>query len=328
MIFEFTSVAGLLFLVGTSVPPGRLSVMTDAMNAADKFAAAGRSQAHIKPTTYLYLGDAAKQIMEETESGTLASNAKNSAAAAAAVSAAVEEVVETLGACTTALHCNRESIKQKRGEMDIQGTVAIVCAHVFSGEGCCLPMTTPENHHYYNVLLEHFLRSRPDVADIYLDLMCRYHGKLKLIIQKLKGEGVLPPSADYINMLLPMMHAFDHDQDCQLKFSGLFAEGAGRRVGEQTEVLWSEVKDFFKIARYMTRAHWWDNYNCLLWLLSRRKQERFPVMLASRIMRINLKVGEYFASSLALVFIQLFSPAGDFVISFSFLILYCLLPCS
>ncbi|KAL4544701.1 hypothetical protein Ndes2526B_g00649 [Nannochloris sp. 'desiccata'] len=152
---------------GTLVPEGRLSVMTDAMNAADRYKSAGGSQTNNLPTTKLFLADAARTIMEETESGTLASSARRNAAAAAE---AVEEVVDT-GTCTTALHCNRECIKQKRGEMDIQGTVAIVCSHVFPGEGCCVPMTTPECHHYYDVLLDYLLRARTDVKDIYLDLI-------------------------------------------------------------------------------------------------------------------------------------------------------------
>lgn len=264
--------------------------MTDAMNAADRFAAAGRRQNGIKPTTSLFLGEAAQQIMDETESGALAKNAERGAKAAADAAAGEE------GPCTTALHCNRESIKQKRGEMDIVGTVAIVCPHIFPGLGCCIPMTTPENHHYYDVLLEYLLRTRPDTKDVYLDLMCRYRGRFKALIDKLSKEDIFPISADDINMLLPMMHAFDHNHACQLVYSALYAEGVGRRVGEQTEVLWSEIKPFFKIARYMTRAHWWDNYNCLLWLLSLRKQERFPAMLADRIARIDTKVGEYFAS--------------------------------
>ncbi|KAL4527333.1 hypothetical protein Ndes2437B_g02480 [Nannochloris sp. 'desiccata'] len=272
---------------GTPVPPVRLSVMTDAMNAADRFAAAGRRQNGIKPTTSLFLGEAAQQIMDETESGALAKNAERGAKAAAAAAAGEE------GPCTTALHCNRESIKQKRGEMDIVGTVAIVCPHIFPGLGCCIPMTTPENHHYYDVLLEYLLRTRPDTKDVYLDLMCRYRGRFKALIDKLSKEDIFPISADDINMLLPMMHAFDHNHACQLVYSALYAAGVGRRVGEQTEVLWSEIKPFFKIARYMTRAHWWDNYNCLLWLLSLRKQERFPAMLADRIARIDTKVDEF-----------------------------------
>ena len=270
--------------------------MTDAMNAADRFASAGRSQTVVDHTTCLFLGKVAEEILKESDSGHLALNAERSAAAAA--TAAADEEGETLGGCTTALHCNRESIKQKRGEMDIQGTVAIVCSHVFPGVGCCIPMTAPENHHYYDVLLEHLLCKRPDTRDVYLDLMCRYHGRFKALIERKKTEGFFPSSAEDINMLLPMMHAFDHNRGCQLKFSGLFAPGVGRRVGEQTEVLWSSVKTFFKIARYMTRAHWWDNYNCLLWLLSRRKQERFPVMLHNRINRINKKLGENSASFL------------------------------
>ena len=286
--------------------------MTDAMNAADRFASAGRSQANVKPTTSLFLGDAAKRVMKETKEGTLVSAAQQTAAAAvAAVSAAAEEALDGLGGCTTALHCNREFAKQGRGEMDIKGTVAIVCSHVFPGVGCCLPMTVPECHHFYDLVLDYLLRTRPDTRDVYLDLMCRYANRFKGLIDRLSSQGIFPTSSPDISMLLPMMHAFDHNLPCQLQFSALYAPGVGRRVGEQTEVLWSTVKPFFKIARYMTFAHWWDNYNCLLWLLSLRKQERLPVMLESRIKRINEKKGEIFVSFLLTLQSLATFPSGN-----------------
>ena len=269
--------------------------MTDAMNAADRFASAGRSQAKVTPTTSSYLGAAAEKVIEETNAGTLVSAAAQSAAAAVnTVAAAADDALHGLGGCITALHCNREFAKTGRGEMDIKGTVAIVCSHVFPGMRCCLPMTVPECHHFYDLLLEYLLRVRPDTKDVYLDLMCRYATRFKGLIDRLSSEGVFPTPNPDIEMLLPMMHAFDHNHQCQLKFSALYADGVGRRVGEQTEVLWSTVKPFFKIARYMTFAHWWDSYNCLFQLLSRRKQERFSTMLQSRIKRIDAKLGKNF----------------------------------
>lgn len=72
----------------------------------------------------------------------------------------------------------------------------------------------------------------------------------------------------------------------------LLQDGVARRVGEQTEALWSATKPFHKRARYMTAAHWQDNTNQLLWQLSLRKQQRFPVMLESKLKRIPKKIGE------------------------------------
>lgn len=72
----------------------------------------------------------------------------------------------------------------------------------------------------------------------------------------------------------------------------LLQDGVARRVGEQTEALWSLTKPFQKRARYMTPAHWQDNTNPLLWQLTLRKQKRFPRMLRRKLVRIETKIVE------------------------------------
>jgi len=69
-------------------------------------------------------------------------------------------------------------------------------------------------------------------------------------------------------------------------------EGAGRRIGEQTEQLWSLIKPFCKIARYMTKAHWYDAFNSALWALTLRKQRTAPAMLEGRVKRNKDHLGE------------------------------------
>ena len=68
-------------------------------------------------------------------------------------------------------------------------------------------------------------------------------------------------------------------------------EGAARRVGEQTEQLWSIIKPFCKRARYMTTAHWHDGLNQLLMLITKRKQLSIPALLEGKLARIDKKKG-------------------------------------
>ena len=68
--------------------------------------------------------------------------------------------------------------------------------------------------------------------------------------------------------------------------------GQGRRIGEQTEQLWALIKPFCKRARYMTRAHWQDGLNLLLWQLTLRKQRTMAATLQGKVERNAKKIGE------------------------------------
>ena len=107
-------------------------------------------------------------------------------------------------------------------------------------------------------------------------------------------RNLLDPAKDYVyEMLVPWMHAFDHDLPCQLKFNPLYRLGAGRRVGEQTEQLWAKMKPFAKIARYMCFHNWWDGMNFLLQGIARKTQAKMPATLLRRITSNETKLGEF-----------------------------------
>lgn len=274
---------------GVVVPPVKLSVCTDAMNSSNRFAAAGRSQQGIAPGSSTFLGSLALKVLADYRDGTLVNKAKERAEAAQR-STDEAGVASVVGACTTALSCNREATSHTRGEMAFFGMVCVVCAHVFPGLNLCIPMPTPEQHMFYDYVLGEAIRSRPDLVAIYLDLMCRYHKRFRALADDLIRQDVVAPEAREIALLIPWMHAFDHDLACQLQFSALYRHGAGRRVGEQTEAWWSLLKPLAKIARYMSEAHWFDSYNQLCWELTRRKQRGFPVMMQRRVERIDKKL--------------------------------------
>ncbi len=257
-----------------------MAVSTDAMNSANHYASRGKSQANIKPSTDTYLGSVAKAELARKES---------EAPPLDAIATAAELVRPE---CTVSLTCNRETSTASRAEMDVQGMVAMVCTHIIPCLGLALAMTAHEHHGYYERLLEYLLQRRPDLKFIYLDLMCRFAPKVPKIFESLKQRGLIHPDAlCALQLLVPWMHAFDHNMECQLQFNPLYREGAGCRVGEQTEQLWAKMKPFSKIARYMAIHHFWDNMNLLFEAITLKTQANFPSTLVRRVNKNKAKLG-------------------------------------
>lgn len=281
-----------MLLLGRTVPDAKVAICTDGMNGLNRFESAGEAQKDLMPSTKLYLGNPAARILQNRNSEEQEREDRQVAerAAEAALAASGENIASVIPACTSALSCNRELSHLNRAEMDICGVVSIVCAHNIPALRTTIAMTAPENHSFYDAAFREFFKFRSNGIDaIYLDLMCRYSARLKLLIDDMvEGDTTLAPLRE-VDMLLPWMHAFDHDLSCQLDFSGLYRLGAGRRVGEQTESWWAELKPWAKIARYMSRKNWWDGLNRLYLLHTRHKQRKFPAVMASKIKRIASK---------------------------------------
>jgi hypothetical protein len=68
-------------------------------------------------------------------------------------------------------------------------------------------------------------------------------------------------------------------------------KGVGHRVGEQSEQVWSQIKPFALIARYMTQAHWWQGYSLVFDLLSRLKQCALPELLDKKMRNTHTAIG-------------------------------------
>lgn len=257
-----------------------MSACTDAINSAFHYKSAGRSQAGINPSTQTYLcDDVAGKLMAGKASG------GGEASAAAPAAAPRPE-------CTVALTCNRETSAPTRSELSCYGMVAVVCSHTVPCPGLALPMPAHERHSFYVLLLSTLLERRSDVKFIYLDLMCRFADKVAGIIQRLEERGVVIPDGFMPELLLPWMHAFDHNKLCQYKFSPLYCVGAGRRVGEQTEQFWAMMKPFAKLARYMAWHRYWDGYNFVFHDITLRAQASAAATLRGRIKRTLEKLGE------------------------------------
>ena len=221
---------------GTPVPHDYpVTVSTDAINSANLFASSAGAGSCIEHTTDTYLSDAASRVRTSHSSGALRNEAAARADAADERAAEVQRAAEEarrLGeggtqryaaqACTTALSCNRETTNNAgRGEMWITGMVAAACMHVVPGLRLAIAMFGPEEHYYYDELLRDAFKDRPDLAAVYLDLACRYKHRFQGLMEQLQRDEVVA-NADAVKLLLPWMHAFDHDLQCQLKHSGMY----------------------------------------------------------------------------------------------------------
>ena len=214
----------------TDFPP---ILATDAMNSANLFASSAGADSEIEHTTQTYLGAPASRVRQAFDSKSVREEAKKRADAASKRAADEELAVKEGGAgrpaahsCNTALSCNRETTGHAgRSEMFITGIVAAACVHAVPAMQLAIAMFAAEEHYYYDELLRAAFALRPNLAGIYLDLACKYHHRFRRLLEQLaQEEKISDPGA--VQLMLPWMHAFDHDLQCQLKFSGLYTVSA------------------------------------------------------------------------------------------------------
>lgn len=204
------------FIAGTPVPDCTLVVSADGMAKAVRYSAVGSALSKIPPATSLYLGKLDRIVAESFENGRL-----HSISQARARASETHSEDRTFPACTSMLSASRETAAS-RGEVDRSGIVGITCSHLFPAEDLFVGMRTPEQHYYYDVLFEELVRVRPDLHTVNLDIACRYKNRWDALINRMIEQGVANEKARKILLLLPWMHAMDHNLDCQMSFSGLY----------------------------------------------------------------------------------------------------------
>lgn len=187
-----------------------MAIAADGNQKARRFKNAGTASTNLLPTTNTYMGEVADSVIMAHATGELTSKAED----------ARNRVQGQEGPCSIQLSCNREN-SSARGELACHGQVIVVCAHVFAGLGLAVPMPVPENHFFYTVLFREALAQRPDIKSIYLDLSCRYAPAFEALMADLVDSSGWDPTMK-VDLMLPWMHAFDHDMACQLKHSGLY----------------------------------------------------------------------------------------------------------
>lgn len=138
--------------------------------------------------------------------------------------------------CSASLSCSRPDSKA-RGPCDIHGLVGGVCAHTVPLLGGFIDMRTPEQFVYYLILLTFMVTHVPQLRDVYIDFGCRLS-----ITWARYLAGRLFVGADRIRIMVNWMHARGHEEACEAIMSARHFAGAARRVGENTEQLWSMLK--------------------------------------------------------------------------------------
>ena len=83
------------------------------------------------------------------------------------------------------------------------------------------------------------LQAAGRVRDVYIDFACRLSKTWQRFISK---HSDLHPASKSLRIIVNWMHGSSPDLACHVQNNGRFKEGAGRKVGENNEQLWSLTK--------------------------------------------------------------------------------------
>jgi hypothetical protein len=148
-------------------------------------------------------------------------------------------------ACNTALSCSRAETTAGSHVCDRHGLVGGTCSHCSPLRGGFLDMRGPEQFVYYLILLKYLAeKAGCPVHHVYIDFACRLGKTWGRFIDACGPEFDEPTQLAMVHIvpLVNWMHGSSHDLQCQLRHSGRYHEGAGRKVGENSEQLWSMLK--------------------------------------------------------------------------------------
>lgn len=146
--------------------------------------------------------------------------------------------------CPANMRCANEVTVSKNDGRDVECTAGAVCGCGVPLIGMFISATRPENFCCYDAMVMWMLQlyreaaARGDstasrrVAAILLDISCRYGPSLQKRFPALFREA-------NVRFHTGWMHArAGHSLQCQLQFSGEYADGLGRCIGEFIEQLW------------------------------------------------------------------------------------------
>ena len=111
----------------------------------------------------------------------------------------------------------------------------VVCSPLLDSKGgrvvctCSAPYLSPPNCMFSFPLFS---------QDMYIDIGCRIKGSWVAYVL----AQMLPEEWADIRIMVPWMHASSHNMACQLLNNARFQLGAARRVGENSEQLWSMLR--------------------------------------------------------------------------------------
>lgn len=184
--------------------------------------------------------------------------------------------------CHPNLTCTRDT-SQCSSISDVCGVAGGVCAHGQPLAGCALAMPAPERFLYYDLLLTHLLKDA-HVRLMYIDTGCSYAAHWRLHMPADVAPDVIK---------VPWWHARGHGAACFLKNSGLYLPGSGRRVGENCEHLWAQVRPLTKLTRYVSKDNYLFVLDDALLLVADDKISSFVVFMRDQAQAIKKKLGAW-----------------------------------
>lgn len=149
--------------------------------------------------------------------------------------------------CSSNFHCARpNSVAMESSTCVVHGMVGAVCSHGSPLVGAFVDMHGSEQFIYYLIIITALVSHCPNLGFVYVDFACRLSVTWKRFIAKQGSKVFQSPNllaaANGLQLLVNWMHGSTHDLSCQLKNSGRYTTGAGRRHGEGSEQLWSLMK--------------------------------------------------------------------------------------
>jgi hypothetical protein len=206
----------------------------DAVTKLGHYSNCGHAVKHLQPQIAQYFGAVDERVEALHQNGRL--DLRNALQRTVGVEEPAEDAAEDHCACSSSLHCARAEVSAPNSITDIHGVCGAVCMHTIPLRGVFCDMRTPEQFCYYLYMLEHIVRARPDIKDVYMDFGCRIRSTWARFIA---GHPDLPTEAANVRILVNWMHGSGHDLACQLQNSGRYTDDAGWQVGEEIEQLWS-----------------------------------------------------------------------------------------
>lgn len=229
----------LTVLAANTDAPYRRAVMADGNTKLSHYSKAATATRDIPSSTHTYFDSREGGLEHEVQN--MHSSGKLSLKGVIPQQGRQErdEVAHDLGhgKCTTNLHCARLSAAASANKpCDIHGVVGWCCSHGIPLRGVYCNMPTPEQFCFYLLSLGRLTKQCSEL-DVYIDFGCRF----KVTWERYLASLDLPEKPD-VHIMVNWMHGASHQMSCQLQNCGRFQDGAGARVGEQMEQLWSLLK--------------------------------------------------------------------------------------
>ena len=212
----------------------RLSASTDGVTKLGHYANAASANT-VKPVLSTFYAAAQTKVEFMTKEGRLGLKA----ALKRGVGGAEQDSEDEEAGCSTNIHAARTEAVAS-GPCNVYGLICSVCVpHTIPVRGSCIDMTTAEQFVYYLVQIKHIMYARPELKDLYIDNGCRIkHSWLEYV----EAHPEMPQEWEDLRIMVNWMHGSAHDLKCELLNSARFKDDAARRVGENTEQLWSMLK--------------------------------------------------------------------------------------